>query len=294
MNAWTAGKEGVLAALAAAAMGIVILLLAPAARAATTDAPVMLLIQAKGSVTYSPDGEQWKAVRRNKFLYRGYLLKTGPDGECKLLDRDTDEIRTVGADTVVSMGENGLEVFKGRISEAAPAGGIAAFMDRKFARVQKYTAVRRSVSQGTRRDLKTARHVSLSSAYPDVVWESWGPLYSYELTVGKRRFDVPPSTDETIRFTLPEMPPGVYPYRVKVMYKGEVLEQQDTDGEIRGFPGRSRRPSTAKKPTSKPWPRRTASCWRTSWMMRASRWRPWTPIGGSSRKTRTPTRCARF
>jgi hypothetical protein len=201
--------------------------------AAAPDAPVVLLIQATGEVAYSTGGKQWKPIRRNKFLYRGYTLRTGADGRCKLLDQETDEIRTVENNTVVKIDEKGLKVLKGRISEASPAGGLAGFLERKFARVQKYTAVRRSANPRTPRQLKTARQITLSPDYPDLVWESWGPLYSYELTVGEKRFEVPPSKEDVIRFTLTAMTPGVFPYGVKVLYQGEVLQRQKQDGELR-------------------------------------------------------------
>ena len=212
--------------------GFFLILQVAASPAATLDAPAVLLIQATGEVAYSTGGEQWKPIRRNKFLYRGYLLRTGSGGRCKLLDQETDEIRTVGNKTVVKIGENGLDVLEGRVSEPSPAGGLSGFMERKFARVQKYTAVRRSADSQIPKQLKTARQIALSPDYPDLAWESWGPLYSYELTVGVRRFAVPPSKDAVVRFSLKGMTPGVFPYRVKVLYQGEVLHSQQHDATL--------------------------------------------------------------
>lgn len=217
---------------AAILAGFFLMFQAAPSPAATTDAPAVLLIQATGEVAYSTGGEQWKPIRRNKFLYRGYTLRTGPDGRCKLLDQETDEIRTVGNKTVVKIGENGLKVLEGRVSEPSPAGGLSGFMERKFARVQKYTAVRRSADSQTPKQLKTARQIALSPDYPDLAWESWGPLYSYELTVGDRRFLVPPSKDAVVRFSLKGMTPGVFPFRVKVLYQGEVLQSQHHDATL--------------------------------------------------------------
>lgn len=218
--------------LTAISIGLFLIFQVAASSAAAPDAPVVFLIQAKGEVAYSSGGKQWKTIRRNKFLYRGYTLRTGPDGRCKLLDQEKDEIRSIDHNTVVQIDESGLTVLEGHLSEASPAGGLAGFLERKFTRVQKYTAVRRNGRSHTPKQLKTARYIKLSSDYPDLVWESWGPLYSYELTVGEQRFEIPPSNDDIIRFTLTAMPPGVFPYRVKVLYQGEVLQKQKQDGEL--------------------------------------------------------------
>ena len=184
-------------------------------------------------MAYSTDGQAWRQVRRNKFLHRGYTVKTGADGRCKLLDRETDKIRSVENNTVVNIGEKGLRVLTGKISEPAPAGGVAGFLERKFARVQRYAAVLRSPQVQTPKQLKTVRQIVLSKEYPDLVWENWGPLYSYELTIGEKRFKVPPAKEEIIRFTPQAILPGVYPWRVKLLYQGEVLQTQKKDGELR-------------------------------------------------------------
>ncbi|WP_373500156.1 hypothetical protein [Desulfococcus sp.] len=222
-----------MARLTAIVTGLLLILQATAGAAAAGDAPPVLLIQAAGDVAYSTDGQTWRKVRRNKFLHRGYTVRTGPDGRCKLLDQETDRIRTVEPGTVVKIGEKGLTVLKGQVSKAAPAGGVAAFLERKFTRVQKYAAVQRSPKNRTPKQFKTARRVVLSKEYPDLVWENQGPLYSYELAIGERRFKVPPSKEEIIRFAPPAILPGVYPYRVKILYQGEVLQAQKQDGELR-------------------------------------------------------------
>lgn len=212
-----------------------ILQAAPAAAAG--EAPPVLLIQASGDVAYSTDGTAWRKVRRNKFLHPGYTVRTGPDGRCKLLDQKTDEIRTVEPRTKVRIGEKGVAVLKGRISQPAPAGGVAGFLERKFTRVQKYAAVQRGVKNRTSGQLKTARRIVLSRDYPELVWENRGPLYSYELTVGGQRFTIPPSKEEIIRFTPRDIPPGVHPYRVTLLYQGEVLQTPKQNGELRWLSG---------------------------------------------------------
>lgn len=205
-----------------------------AAPAASADgAPPVLLIQATGDVAYSADGTTWRKVRRNKFLHAGYTVRTGRDGRCKLLDQKTDRIRTVEPGTEVKIGETGLVVLKGGISQPAPAGGVAGFLERKFTRVHKYAAVQRSLRNRTSRQLKTAKRIVLSRDYPDLVWENRGPLYSYELAIGGKRFAVPPSKEEMIRFAPPAISPGVHPYRVTLLYQGEVLQTQERDGELR-------------------------------------------------------------
>lgn len=208
-----------------------ILQASPAASA--EDVPPVLLIQATGDVAYSTDGKVWRKVHRNKFLHPGYTVRTGPDGRCKLLDQKTDKIQGIESNTAVKIAKERLVVLNGRISPPVPAGGVAGFLDRKFARVQRYAAVHRSPKNGVPKQLKTARQIVISEDYPDLVWENWGPLYSYELIIGQQRFMVPPSKEEVIRFTPRSIAPGVHPYRVSLLYQGEILQRQKQDGKLR-------------------------------------------------------------
>ena len=45
--------------------------------------PLGMLLEIKGKIEYSKNGKRWKKVRRNKFVYKGYLVKVNADSSVK-------------------------------------------------------------------------------------------------------------------------------------------------------------------------------------------------------------------
>jgi len=211
------------------------------ATAASEDDPLVLLIQAKGKVMYSADGNRWKNVRRNKFLYEGNRVKTGGDGACKLISQETGMIERIGGNTAVEIRAEGTKALKGMISEAEHAGSLTGFLKRRFAKVQKYTAIQRRARSGDQTELETVRDITLSEDYPDLVWENVGPEYAYQLIVGEKVFDVPDSREAMVRFRLSRMEPGQYDYSVQVLYDGEILYAPENKGRLRWLSDAERR-----------------------------------------------------
>lgn len=200
---------------------------------ASEDGPLVLLIQAKGNVTCSTDGTTWKKVRRNKFLYDGSRVKTGDDGTCKLIRQQTGMVKSVGSNTEVEIGVDETKALEGVLSEARSAGNLKGFLNRKFAKLQKHTALHRGGKNGRQVELKTVRNITLSEDYPDMVWENLGTEYSYQLTVGGKAFDVPASCTPVVRFKLSRMEPGQSEYSVEVLYNGEILYTPEKKGKLR-------------------------------------------------------------
>ncbi|MDM8515419.1 hypothetical protein QUF76_04410 [Desulfobacterales bacterium HSG16] len=199
---------------------------------AAEDEPLVLLIQAKGNVSCSTDGTTWKKVRRNKFLYDGSRVKTGDDGACKLIRQQTGMIKSVGSNAEVEIRMDETKALEGVLSEARSAGNLKGFLNRKFAKLQKHTALHRGGKRGEQVELKTARNITLSEDYPDMVWENLGTEYSYQLTVGKEVFDIPVSCNPVVRFKLSRMKPGQSEYSVDVLYNGEILYTPEKKGKL--------------------------------------------------------------
>lgn len=213
------------------------------AAATPKDGPVILLIQAKGNVLFSADGKIWKNIRRNKFLYEGWHVRTGHDGTCKLIDQHTGMIQPVDNNIELVIRAGKIKAVKGVIDDPERAGTITGFLKRKFAKMQKYTVIKRHSAVKEQTKLKTAKNIRLSKDYPDLVWENIGPEYSYQLIAGEKVFDVPSAKGDMIRFRLPRMKPGQFDYCVQVLYKGEILYSPEkknrltwlSDAEMKSF-----------------------------------------------------------
>jgi len=201
--------------------------------ATSEDGHLVFLIQAKGKVEYSADGEIWRKVRRNKFLYEGNLVRTGDNGACRLISRETGMIESLGSNTEAEIRAEGTKTLRGVIPKAEHPGTLMGVLRRKFAKVQKYTAIQRSGKNGEQIELETIRDITLSENHPDLVWENVGPEYSYQLTVGERLLDIPGSDDAIVRFTLGPTEPGQSDYGVRVLYNGEILYTPEKKGTLR-------------------------------------------------------------
>jgi len=195
--------------------------------------PLILLVQAEGKVTCSRDGESWKLISRNKFLYDGDRIKTDDSGKCKLINRETNMLQSINANTEISISRQGIKVLKGNLPEPESSGDIISFLKRKFAKVQKYTAVKRKGKSIKNNYLQIAPNMTLSETYPEIVWENLGPDYSYELLVNGKTYNIPESIGNMVRFILTDMAPGTFDYYVNVFYKGELLYIPQVKGTLR-------------------------------------------------------------
>ena len=50
--------------------------------------PLGMLVEIKGKIEYSKNGKRWKKVRRNKFVYKDYLVKVGAESSIKFLNQN--------------------------------------------------------------------------------------------------------------------------------------------------------------------------------------------------------------
>ncbi len=210
-------------------MGVVVLLfsfvLGAASPAIAREAPVAKLVQVEGDVAYSRSGDSWRPVRRTKYLFAGYQIKTGKDGSGKLINQETGLSQELGANTVVQVEENGVAVVEGSLSKPKEESvSIFESLANKFAKAQRYTTVRRSYTSGDEQacdnKVRTIRTVTLSNAHPDLVWRNACPEYSYRLVIDGKAVEIPAqSTSEMIRYTVAGLKPGEYTYHVEVLDK---------------------------------------------------------------------------
>jgi len=191
-------------------------------------APVTMIMNVEGQIEYSKNGKKWKKVRRNKFLFPGYLIRTGADGKGTFLNQSTGASRALSGDTVVEITAEGAKATKGTLADAVKGGGnLVASLGNRFKKAQKYTTVRRGVKKDHKIKLKTATHKKnsayhLSATWPQLVWNNEGKEYSYRLSVDDQTFDIAASEGNMVRFALNGMEPGKHLYSVEVI-KGDAV-----------------------------------------------------------------------
>ncbi len=198
--------------------------------------PIAMIMNVKGTVEYTKNGTKWKKVRRNKFLFAGYQIRTGADGSGSLLNQKKGSTRDVAANSVIKIGEEGGEVVSGSLSEPSAADtSVLNGLKNRFAKAQRYTTVRRSTRKVNEKiKLSTIRKISLSSSFPDLVWENVGQDYSYRLVIGDTVHEVTGGEGPFVRFKVSGLSAGEHAYRVEVIEKasGKAVVKPRRDGKI--------------------------------------------------------------
>ena len=207
------------------------LALAPAARAG--DPPVSMLMQVSGAVEVSRDGNSWKPVTTNKFLFLGDHVRTGADGSGKLVDQGNNSAQTLGPNTHVQFDPGTVKVVDGKLSGPEQlAGDLGAGFSNRFAEAQRYTTVRRGVHTEAPK-LRVARQLTLSTTYPELVWQNMGKQFSYSVAIDGAKVTVPGTEDEVVRFKVSGLTAGSHSFSVTLLDGGkEVVDPENKAGTL--------------------------------------------------------------
>jgi hypothetical protein len=211
-------------------IGVVMLvssvLLSFSSTVAAKEPPVAKLVQVNGNVEYSRNGTTWRRIRRTKYLFAGYHIRTGEEGSGKLVNQSSGKSQDLGANSLIKVGEKSIDLISGNLSKPKQeSGSIFEGLANKFAKVQRYTTVRRSATTPTNTSscdskVRTIKELSLSSSHPDLVWRNACPEHSYRLIIDGVSVEIPAeSTSEMIRYTVSNVKPGEHSYRVEVLDK---------------------------------------------------------------------------
>ena len=188
--------------------------------------PLGMLVEIKGKIEYSKNGKRWKKVRRNKFVYKDYLVKVSADSSVKYLNQETNETTQLTANSKVKVTPEGLQALEGNLGETDAGGGLLSGLSKQFKKTQKYTTVRRSVQkEGIHLKLSTN---TVSKEFSELAWETAGSEYAYKLHIGKQDrktkewtdsavYDVPATSGEIVRTK-------IKPISKKQKYFVEVLD----------------------------------------------------------------------
>ncbi len=183
--------------------------------------PVAVLFQVKGKVQYTKNGKRWKKVRRNKFLFTGYQVRTSNGASGKITSQKTGENFVLGPNSLIVITSKGIETREGDLTDAKQSSKLMSGLMKRFNKSQSYTTVRRSAAKsGVKID--AVRNIKVSSTYPYLVWESPGKEYDYKLTVGDKSYDIPATSDGLVRVKLSPFS-GKQPVNISVLKNKEEI-----------------------------------------------------------------------
>lgn len=164
----------------------------------STNDPVAVLFQVKGDVEYSKNGTNWKKIRRNKFLFSGYQIRSGNSGSGIITNQISGKDSVLLPNTALEVTARGVEVKKGRLSDMKESDELIAGLMKRFSTSQSYTTVRRGADlQNLEFDI--VRHIILTDDYPFLVWENLNEDYHYILSVGNDDYPIESTNNDIIR-----------------------------------------------------------------------------------------------
>ncbi len=185
--------------------------------------PVGVLFQTKGQVEYNKKGKSWKKVRRSKFLFKGYQVRTGPDSSAKVTLQGSGQTMEIGPNSLVDVTKDNLAAKSGDLEMGEASGKLMSGLMKKFSKAQSYTTVRRSHKKKTVK-ISAARKVMLTDKYPFMVWNNVGPEFSYQLAVGDKTYGITATQEQVIRVKI-EPFTGVKQYKILVLKDGDPVTQ---------------------------------------------------------------------
>ncbi|MBT3967203.1 MAG: hypothetical protein HOF48_06580 [Gammaproteobacteria bacterium] len=208
-------------------------------------APVTMIMNVDGQIEYTKNGKKWKKVKRNKFLFPGYQIRTGANGKGTFLNQKSGMSRELSANTVVEITAEGANATTGALSEPVKgSGNLVASLGNRFKKGQKYTTVRRGlkIKLGAASHSKRAPY-KLSSAWPELVWDNVieNPVvkkaskitaenyaeFSYRVTIDDQATIVPaPQGMLVVRHAVAGMESGKHKYKVELLKNGELASEK--------------------------------------------------------------------
>ncbi|MGK0291522.1 MAG: hypothetical protein ACI86H_002990 [bacterium] len=183
--------------------------------------PVAFLFNVKGKVEYQKKNKRWKKVRRNKFLFANYKVRTTSGASVHVMNKKTNTTQILGSNSVIQINTTEIVALKGSL-QSSSGNTLMAGLDRRFSQSQKYTTVRRSHKKSKKIKVILASNISISKAYPELVWQSVGAGYTYKLTVGSNEYSIPAVSKGLVRAKV-NLSSGVFKYSVKVIESGSVV-----------------------------------------------------------------------
>jgi len=208
-------------------------------------APVTMIMNVDGEIEYTKNGRKWKKVKRNKFLFPGYQIRTGATGTGTFLNQNTGMSRDLGANSVIEITDDGATLVSGSLGEPTEGkGDLLASVGNRFKKGQKYTTVRRGlkIKLGAASHTKRAPY-KLSASWPSLVWDNVienavvkqaskitddnYSEFSYRLTIDDQETIIPaPKGQLVVRHELAGLEPGKHSYKVELLKSGELASEK--------------------------------------------------------------------
>ncbi len=200
--------------------------------------PLAQIVSPQGEVEHRKADKPWRALTRNKYLFAGHEVKSGPSGVASVYDFASASSVELQANSWVKVSADGLTIISGGLSKPQPlSAGLSNVIASKFARSEQYTSVRRGAfkeQQACKKSLGTIRNSSISKSFPNIAWQNVCPTFSYRLVINGQVIDIGAQAEgDMITYDASALGEGLHSMRVEfVDEQGQVFRPRK-DSQLR-------------------------------------------------------------
>jgi len=172
------------------------------AKSKSDQKPLGVLYKVTGDVQYTKNGKKWRKVRRNKFLFVGYQIKTGDDGSGMITNQETGQNVALKPNSLIEITKAGFIAKSGQLADVQKTSDLISGLLNRFTKSQSYTTVRRSASKPKGAEFETVRKLTISEDFPYFIWQNVNSKYNYKFVIGDKTYDIPASESKVIKVKL--------------------------------------------------------------------------------------------
>jgi hypothetical protein len=172
------------------------------AKSKSKQKPLGVLYKVTGDVKYTKNGKKWRKVRRNKFLFIGYQIKTGDDGSGMITNQETGQNVALKPNSLIEITKDGIVAKSGQLDEVQKTSDLISGLLNRFTKSQSYTTVRRSASKPKGAEFETVRKLTISEDFPYFIWQNVNSKYNYKFIINDKTYAIPASEEKVIKVKL--------------------------------------------------------------------------------------------
>ena len=176
-----------------------------------------------GTVEYRSVSGEWIVFNEVRYMVNGNAIRTqagstalveipGQQNSSRLVENSQFEVEN-----------NLVELVRGEFTNPRiVADNLMDKMQSKLQGAMSFLSARRQAP--CQPVVRTARNLTVSAQFPDLVWQNACPTYSYRLTIDGETHEIgSPGEDKFVRFTVAGVEPGEHRYKVEILDNGRVV-----------------------------------------------------------------------
>ncbi len=101
-----------------------------------------IVFDIEGTIEYSIDGLKWKKVKRNRYFYDGYKIRSGENSAGKIIFLKNSDVKRIGSNALLVVENNEFKMEKGALKDIEKESPLSRGLKRRFFKSQIYTTTR--------------------------------------------------------------------------------------------------------------------------------------------------------